>query len=434
MILAALVVMLIIFIMSGMEVAWAIGLTSFVCIALSQFTDNPQPFVVFAHEMTSGINSFTLLSIPLFVFAGELLTLSGATKRLVDLASALVGHLNGGLANVAVTANFVVSGMSGSAMADAAATGVVLVPEMRRRGYPVEYACAVIACAATVGPLVPPSLMFIVLGAAVNLSVGRLFLAGIAPAFTLFLAMYALTWRISKRRGFPREPKLSWRLRLRAVLLGLPPLAAPAFVVASMVLGIATPTEAAAIAVFYTLLLGAVVYRTLTVRLVIDCAARSALVATAVMLTVATSQIFSALVVQEQFGDMLTSAMLSVSHNPNVLLMMVNVILLILGMFMEPLPIVLVLAPLLVPMLQQAGVDPVHFGVVMVLNLMVGLIHPPVGMNLFVVSAIGRVQIMPVFFQAIPYMILLLAVLLAVTYIPILSLFLPNLIMGNSLS
>jgi TRAP-type C4-dicarboxylate transport system permease large subunit len=152
------------------------------------------------------------------------------------------------------------------------------------------------------------------------------------------------------------------------------------------------------------------------------------------MLTVATSQIFSALVVQEQFGDMLTAAMLSVSHNPNVLLMMVNVILLMLGMFMEPLPIVLVLAPLLVPMLQQVGVDPVHFGVVMVLNLMVGLIHPPVGMNLFVVSAIGRVQIMPVFFQAIPYMILLLLVLMAVTYIPVVSLFLPNLIMGRSLS
>ena len=209
MILFALVAFLIVFVLSGMEIAWAIGLTAFICIALSQFTDNPLPFVVFAHEMTSGINSFTLLSIPLFILAGELLTLSGATLRLVDLASALVGHLNGGLANVAVTANFVVSGMSGSAMADAAATGVVLVPEMKRRGYPVNYACAVIACAATVGPLVPPSLLFIVLGASVNLSVGRLFLAGLVPAFIVFLAMYALTWRISKQRNFPLESEAS---------------------------------------------------------------------------------------------------------------------------------------------------------------------------------------------------------------------------------
>jgi tripartite ATP-independent transporter DctM subunit len=431
MILAALVILLVIFILSGMEVAWAIGLTAFVCIALSQFTDNPVPFVTFAHEMTEGINSFTLLSVPLFIFAGELLTTSGATKRLVDLASALVGHITGGLANVAVTANFVVSGMSGSAMADAAATGVVLVPEMGRRSYPIDYACAVVACAATVGPLVPPSLLFIVLGASVNLSVGRLFLAGIVPAFILFLSMYALTWWVARQRGFPREPKLPARQRIRAILLGLPPLAAPAFVVSSMVLGIATPTEAASIAVLYTLVLGCVVYRTLTFRRLIDCAARSALVSTAVMLTVATSQIFSALVVQEQFGDMLTSGMLSVSHNPYVLLLMVNVILLLLGMFMEPLPIVLVLAPLLVPMMESVGVNPVHLGVVMVLNLMVGLIHPPVGMNLFVVSAIGRTDVMSVFFQAIPYIVLLLLLLIAITYLPQISLFLPNLIMGK---
>ena len=431
MILGVLVVLLIVFILSGMEIAWAIGLTALICIALSQFTDNPLPFVVFAHEMTSGINSFTLLSVPLFIFAGELLTISGATMRLVDLASALVGHVTGGLANVAVTANFVISGMTGSAMADAAATGVVLVPEMVRRNYPADYACAVVACAATVGPLVPPSLLFIVLGASVDISVGRLFLAGIIPAFILFLAMYALTWWIARERGFPREPKLPWRTRVRAVLLGLPPLAAPAFVVASMVLGIATPTEAASIAVLYTLILGWLIYRTLTLRRIINCAARAALVATAVMLTVATSQIFSALVVQEQFGDMLTTGMLAISHNPYVLLFMVNIMLLLLGMFMEPLPVVLVLAPLLMPMMVRVGVDPVHLGVVMVLNLMVGLIHPPVGMNLFVVSAIGRVEVMRVFFQAIPYMILLLMLLAAITYVPQLSLFLPNLVMGR---
>ena len=431
MILIVLVVLLIVFILSGMEVAWAIGLTAFICIFLSQFTDTPLAFVIFAHEMTEGINSFTLLSVPLFIFAGELLTFSGATRRLVDMASALVGHFNGGLANVAVTANFVVSGMTGSAMADAAATGVVLVPEMARRNYPVAYACAVVACAATVGPLVPPSLLFIVLGAAVNLSVGRLFLAGILPAFILFLSMYALTWQIAKRRGLAREPKLAWRPRLAAVLRGLPPLAAPAFVVASMVLGIATPTEAAAIAVLYTLLLGGLVYRTLGVRQIIDCAARSALLATAVMLTVATSQIFSALVVQEQFGAMLTDGMLAVSHRPWALLMMVNLILLVLGMFMEPLPIVLVLAPLLMPLMQSVGVDPVHLGVVMVLNLMVGLVHPPVGMNLFVMSAIGRVELMSVFFEAIPYIVLLLVLLVVITYVPWLSLFLPNLVMGR---
>lgn len=431
MILALLVLLLILFILAGFEIAWAMGLTSLICIALSQWTDNPQPFVVFAHEMTAGIGSFTLLSIPLLVFAGELLTACGATKRLVDLAAALVGHVHGGLANVAVTANFVISGMSGSAMADVTATGTVLVPEMARRRYPIAYACAVIASSAVVGPLVPPSLMFIVLGATVNLSVGRLFLAGIVPAFLVFMSMYALTWWIAKRRNLPREPKMPWRRRVAAVLIGLPPLAAPAFVVGSMVLGIATPTEAAAIAVFYTLVLGGLFYRSLSLQTIVRCAARSALVASAVMLTVATSQVFSALMVNEQFGDMLTAGMLSVSHNPYVLLLMVNVILLALGMFMEPLPIVLVLAPLLMPMMTNAGVDPVHFGVTMVLNLMIGLIHPPVGMNLFVVAAIGRIGMMDVFFEAIPYIVLLLALLLLVTYVPVLSLALPHALMGG---
>jgi tripartite ATP-independent transporter DctM subunit len=243
--------------------------------------------------------------------------------------------------------------------------------------------------------------------------------------------MYAMTWWLAKRRGFPREQRLPAPQRLRLILLGLPPLAAPVFVVASMVLGIATPSEAAAIAVLYTLLLGGIFYRTLTPRRIIDCAARAALVSAAVLLTVATSQIFSALIVQEQFGELLTSAMLGVSHNPAVLLLMVNLMLLILGMFMEPLPIVLVLAPLLVPMMQSVGVNPIHLGVVMVLNLMVGLIHPPVGMNLFVVSAIGRVDMMKVFFQAIPYMLLLIGVLIAITYIPQVSLFLPNVVMGK---
>jgi len=376
--------------------------------------------------MTTGVDAFVLLAIPLFILAGELMNVSGVTRRIVDFAASLVGHRHGGLANVGVTANYIMSGTSGSALADAAATGTVLIPEMKRRGFRSDFSSAVIASAATVGPIVPPSISFVLLGAIMNLSVGQLFLAGILPGTIMFIAMFVLTWWICRSRGYPVEPRASWRQRGEAALSGLAALLAPAIIVGSILTGIATPTESAAIAVFYVLVLGVVFYRSLGFRAIFEVACKTAVSTSVIMLTVATSKLFAWIAVKENLGQILTDAMLAISDNIYVLLLLVNILLLILGMIMEILPIMLIIAPVLFPLMEGFGVDPIHFGVVMVLNLMIGMITPPIGLNLFIISAISGDGVVEIFRAAVPYFVILVGVLLLVTYVPALSLAIPQ--------
>ena len=432
MLLVSMLVLLFVFSLIGMEIAWAIGIACLAYITLSQFTDAPTLYVLFSQQMTVGLDAFVLIAIPLFIFAGELMNVSGVTQRIVRVATAFVGHMHGGLANVAVMANFIMSGISGSALADAAATGTVLLPEMKKRHFPPAFSSAVIASAATVGPIIPPSIVFVLLGAIVEISVGQLFIGGVIPGFLMFVAMFIVTWWICRKRSYPREERATLREKGSSVFNGILALLAPVVIIGSIVGGIATPTEAAAVAVFYVGFLGLVIYRNTSLRDVLEAASNTAVASSVIMLTVATSQIFAWLAVQERLGEILTGAMLAVSENPFALLAMANVLMLVLGMFMEILPIMLILAPILFPLFQDLGVEPVHLGVVMVLNLMIGMITPPIGLNLFVISAIGGVEVIQIFKEAVPYFIVLVLVLIAITYIPMLTLFLPGLLFPAS--
>jgi len=427
MLLLALMATLVIFIFLGMEIAWAIGAACLVYLVLSEMTGGNVAFVLFAVQILDGIDSFSLLAIPLFIFAGELMSETGVTHRLVRFASAFVGHIRGGLANVGVTSNFIMAGISGSAIADAAATGTVLIPRMKEKGYPLPFSCAVIASSSTVGPIIPPSISFVLLGAIVNLSVGQLFLAGVVPGILMSVSMFVLTYFIARHRNYPVETPYSWAERLDAVVKAALPLAAPLIVVRAMTIGLATPTEAAAILVLYVIVLGLFVYRTMGVRSLLDCAARAALVSSIIMLTVGTAQMFSWLSVYERFGEILTAAMLAISTNVNVLLFLTNVILLVLGTFMEPLPLMLVLCPIIFPMFESMGVSPIQLGVVVVINVILGLITPPVGLILNVVGVIARLDPMEIFWDVLPYMAVLILVLMLVTYVPAISLWLPSL-------
>ncbi|MFM8681872.1 MAG: TRAP transporter large permease [Alphaproteobacteria bacterium] len=431
MLLVTVMVLMLLFTLLGMEIAWAIGVACMAYVVLTHFTSPlPTPPALFSQQLVEGVSGFALLAVPLFIFAGELMNRAGVTQRLIAMASALVGHRQGGLANVGVTANFVMSGISGSAMADAAATGAVLVPEMKRRGYPAAFASAVIAASSTVGPIIPPSISFVLLGAIMNISVGRLFLGGVVPGIIMFVAMFALTARLTRDLGVPREPRVSGAEFRAAMRGGFLPMLAPVFVIGSIVGGIATPTEAAAIAVAYTFVLGALVYRSLDWRSIQQCAVSTAMISAVVSLTVATSQMFAWITVQEQLGAFLAASLSSMADSRVMLLLLTNVLLLVLGMFMEPLPIMLVMAPIMFPMLGRLGVDDVHLGVVFVLNLMIGMITPPIGLNLFVLSAIARVEVMAVGRACLPYIAVLVAVLALITYVPELTLWLPRLAMG----
>jgi len=429
MLLTLLIITMLVLACAGMEITWSIGIACMVYLFVAGLVSFPVPLSLLPQQMLEGVRSFTLLAIPMFLFAGYLMSAAGVTERLIRFAAALVGHIHGGLANVGVTTNFIMSGMSGSAIADAAATGVVLIPEMEKRGYPKAYAAGVISAAATIAPIIPPSILFVLLGAIQNLSIGRLFLAGVLPGLLLFIAIFAVTYVVCRARGYPREPKASrgelWRASLGALL----PLAAPLLVLRSMMVGIATPTEAASILVVYIMCLGLFAYRTLNIPKVIDCAARAAGATAVIMLMAGVASMFARISLQEQFGSILTGAMLSISGDVHVLLFLFNVLLLILGMFMDALPIMLVLAPVTFPIFVQLGVDPITLGVVMVLNLTMGLLTPPVGLILSTVSVITRLDVLTIFRATLPYFVALAVVLALVTYVPEVTLTLPRLLM-----
>jgi tripartite ATP-independent transporter DctM subunit len=343
-----------------------------------------------------------------------------------------VGHIKGGLAQVSVLANVIMAGMSGSAAADLAATGSLLIPGMVKRGYPADFASAVIASASTIGPVIPPSLPMVIIGSMVSVSVGPLFMGGVVPGLVMGLAMMVVVYRFAHRAKLPVEPRATRREFLHALWDGALALLMPAIVLGSIVTGIATPTEAAVVAVVYAFILGVFVYREIKWRELPELLTNVAITSAAVMVTVAAAQLFGWITAAEGLGNAIGAWLTSLTSNPYVILLIINLILLVLGMFMEPIPIMLLTVPILFPVITRLGIDPVHFGVVVTLNLMIGCLTPPVGLNLFLASAISGVPVMKVARAATPFIVVLLVVLALITYIPQLVLWLPQLTRAGS--
>jgi tripartite ATP-independent transporter DctM subunit len=429
MLLTLCVILLFVFVLLGMDIAFAIGVAALAFIVGSQFDARPLNPVLFVKELTSGVDSFAMLAIPMYIFVGELMTKAGVTRRLIDFAASLVAHRPGGLAKVGITSNLFMAGVSGSAVADASATGSILVPEMIKRGYPARYAAGVISAAAAMGPIIPPSILFILLASIANLSVGQLFLAGILPGLLMYVSLIAISGWTARRMGIPQEAKASPEVRRRAIVAGLLPLGVPLIILLTKVLGIATPSESAAVVVVYTILIGALIYRDLSFKGFIEAAVAAAITTSVIMVTVAFSQILGQVAVLAGLGRMVQAALLAVSDNPYVLFMIINVVLLALGTFLDALPIMLILSPILFPLMTGLGVDPIHFGLVMVLNLVIGMVTPPVGLLLFAMARIARIDMMQVFRGGLPFFVGLWFTLILVTYLPWFSTFLPNLLM-----
>jgi tripartite ATP-independent transporter DctM subunit len=412
----------------GLDLFTAMGLASVVYLLAALGGAMPLPLTLIPQQLMGGVDSFPLLAVPMFLLAGELMTRGGVTARLVHFSGVLVGHIRGGLAQVSIVTNVIMAGMSGSAVADAASTGSVLIPAMVKRGYKPEYAAAVIASAATVGPIIPPSLMFVVLGSMVSISVGQLFAAGIIPGLLMAAAMMIVVYRHALKENMPVEARATlpefWKSFWDASLaLGM-----PVVVLGTILGGLATPTEASVIAAVYAFVLGVFVYREIKLGQLVEIFSAVATTSAAVMLTVAVSQLFGWITTAEGLGKILGAWLLSISAEPWIFLLIVNILVLILGMFMEPIPILILIAPILFPVATQMGIDAVHFGVVITLNLMIGSLTPPVGINVFVTAAISKSPVMAVARAATGFIWILILVLLIITYIPKIVLWVPEML------
>jgi tripartite ATP-independent transporter DctM subunit len=382
-------------------------------------------------KMTQSMNSFPLVAAPLFILMGNILGAAQLTDRIVRFASSIVGALRGGYAHASILSSMIFAGMVGSAVADAAGTGAVEVRAMKKAGYRPETAAAISAAAATIGPIIPPSLPMVIYGVSADVSIGRLFLAGVIPGVLMGLSLMTMVAIIAPRQGLPRLAFGGLCEVWRAFRESVWALMAPVILLGGMFSGLFTPTEAAAVADLYALFLGFVVYRTLRVKdmpaILINTAETTGIVMVLVMAAGALGWCMSISRIPQTLAPMIVATI----HEPLVFLLVANLILLVVGCFMEALAAMLILIPILVPAAMRFGIDPVQFGLIMIFNLILGTIHPPIGVVLFVMSRIAEVTFEQISRAILPWLVPLLVVLLAITVWPALTLWLPALIMNK---
>src|SRR5512144_346907 len=452
----------------GLPVALAMAVSSLVYILVSGIT----PDVTLAQRMIAGVESFPLLAVPFFILAGNLINIAGVTGRIYHFAVSLVGWMRGGLGHVNIIGSVIFAGMSGTAIADAAGLGTIEIKAMRDHGYDVGFSVGVTAASATLGPIIPPSLPFVIYGMMAGVSVGQLFVAGIVPGVVMAILMMltvayfahkhkwggdiAFEWhRISKafvelaivigwpiaiwvgtKFGLPFNAAVGigivalfaadWKWKLDAVM----PIMTPVLLIGGMTTGVFTPTEGAIAACVWSLVLGLVWYRTLTWKMLVKVSMETIETTATVMFIVAAASIFGWLLTATRVTDRVATWVLAFTHSPWVFLLLANLLMLFVGCFLEPTAAITILVPVLMPVVQQLGIDPVHFGLIMVLNLMIGLLHPPMGMVLFVLARVSRLSFERTTIAILPWLVPLLLSLALITYVPQISLWLPRLLYG----
>ena len=408
----------------GFPVALCLGLTSLVALWKSDVM-----LSLMAQRIFTGIDSFPLMAVPFFVLAGELMNQGGTTRRLIDFANVLVGRIPGGLAHTNIVASMFFGGISGSAVADAAAMGTILVPGMVRKGYEPGFSAAVTAASSTVGPIIPPSIFMVIMGVTTGLSIGGLFAAGIIPGLMLGFTMMGLSYFMAIHYNYPRETETFGMRRIgREFLSAGPALLAPLIILGGILGGIFTATEAAAVAVLYAFLLGTVVYRELSIRKLADIFIQSGTTTAVLLLIIGMANIFAWVLTAEQIPTRIAQAMLSVTESRYLILLFINVLLIFIGMFLEGGAAIIILAPTLLAVAKAVGIIPLHFGLVMVLNIVVGLLTPPLGVCLFVVSGVTGLDLSLIIRSVLPFLAVEFAVLMLVTYLPSVILFIPDLL------
>ncbi len=419
---------LIALILIGVPVAISMGLTA-ACTFLIMGQGDILTMV--PQRMYASTTSFTLLAIPFFILAGNLMNTGGITERIFRFARALVGHIWGGLGQVNVIASMIFSGMSGAAVADAAGLGMIEMKAMKDNGYDWRFSAAITAASSTIGPVIPPSIPLVIYGFLTEVSVSRLFLAGVIPGFLMGLALMIAVYFVSRKRNYPRDERAPFKEIFESGKAATLPLLTPVIIVGGILSGQFTPTEASVVACLYALFLGLVIYRTLRIRDLPKIFWETLTHTVRIMFIIATAGFFGWLLILHRIPVEVITGLTTLSDNPELVMMIIIVVLLIFGCFLEGIAVLLITIPIFQKIIVHFAIDPVQFGIVMTLASMIGLLTPPVGMCLYAVSSITGLSIGELTKEIWPYLLGIFLVLLAVAYIPQISLFLPNLIMGS---
>ena len=410
------------FIIIGVPIAFVLGLTPLVAMIYEGGT----PLILAAQRIFTGIDNPVLMAIPFFILAGNIMSAGGLTQRLVTFCKLIVGPIRGGLAYVNVVISMIFAGITGAAVADTSAIGSILIPAMVKDGYDVDFSSAVTATSSTIGPVIPPSIPFIIYGVLGEVSIASLFLAGFIPGVLLGLFQMGVVAYYARRRNYPRGSLPSVRETLRAMFDAALVLMMPVIILGGILSGVFTPTESACIAVFYAFAISFFVYRDIKLRdlpkIIIDTGVTSAIV----MLVIGTASIFSWILASWEIPQSICGVILTVTQNRIIILLFVNLILLAIGTFMETTASLIILTPVLLPLMNGIGVDPLHFGVILVLNLVIGLTTPPVGVCLFIASAIGNIRLERISRAILPFILASIAVLGIATYWESLIMFIPK--------
>jgi C4-dicarboxylate transporter DctM subunit len=424
---AAIFGVLILLILIGLPIAFAMGLTAVIFFVVLGETS---VLCMLPARMYSSTTSFTLLAIPFFILTGNLMNSGGITQRLFRFAQNSVGHLKGGLGHVVVVSAMIFAGMTGAAVAEAAAIGTVGIEGMAKRGFDRKFCAAIIASASTIGPVVPPSIPLVIYGSITGTSVGRLFLGGFAPGFLMGLLFMVVVYIVSIKRDYPKEKRATFRELMRSSWGASTAVITPVIIIGGMIFGIFTPTEASVVAAVYALFLTMFIYGEVKIKNLPRILWETLESSVRVLFIISAAGIFGWLLIHQKVPEAVIHGLLSLSSNPWVVLMVINVILLMLGCFMEGIAVILLTVPIFMPVITKLGVDPVHFGLIVTLNSMVGLLTPPVGMVLYTMASVARVSVMDLAHELRWHIVALILVLVLVTQIPIITTFLPNLLMG----
>ncbi|WP_366656205.1 TRAP transporter large permease [Fodinicurvata sp. EGI_FJ10296] len=422
---SAIIVLLIVLLMGGMPLFFAMGTASLVYFYFADIN-----LALLAQRSTASVNSFLILAIPFFYLAGELMNACKLTDRIIGLAKALVGHIHGGLAQVNIFASLIFSGMSGSPTADTTALGSVLIPAMKKEGYPAPFSAAVTVASSMVGPMIPPSVALVIYGTLANVSIGRLLLAGVLPGIVIIATQMVFTYFYARVHDFPRYERAKMPEVGRAVVRGGPAILFPVIIVGGIVFGIFSPTEAAAVAVLYGLVLG-LIYRNVGLMGIWRTVRDTALGSARILAIIAMASAFSWIMVREQVPLTIANAISVVSDDPTIALFIILAMLIVVGLLMVASSAEIVLTPILVPVVLQFGIDPVHFGVLMVFTLIIGGATPPVGVLLFIAQDIAKISHGQMVRAMLPFYIPLFGAVIILALIPEISLFLPRLVFGS---